>query len=90
MHTKVYFTGLQGCLVCCSHNNVCDFYTGKDLGFKSSLFNLVFANNAPSVRLWRKLGFTELACIPKAADLKGCAELVDAYQFYFDFSTFES
>jgi hypothetical protein len=63
---------------------------GKDLGFKSSLFNLVFANNASSVRLWRHLGFTELACIPKVANLKGSADLVDAYQFYFDFARLDN
>lgn len=59
--------------------------TGKDLGFKSSLFNLVFANNVASVRLWRKLGFTELACIPKVARLNGSPDLVDAFQFHCDF-----
>jgi GNAT superfamily N-acetyltransferase len=57
----------------------------KDLGYKSSLFNLVFANNVASVRLWRSLGYTELARIPKAASLRGCDELVDAIQMYYDF-----
>lgn len=28
----------------------------KDLGYRASLFNLVFANNTPSIRLWTKLG----------------------------------
>lgn len=63
---------------------------GRDLGFKSSLFNLVFANNMASVSLWRNLGYTQLACIPKAANLKGCSELVDAYQFYYDFTKTEN
>ena len=57
----------------------------KDLGYKSSLFNLVFANNTASVRLWRSLGFKQLATIPKAAALNGCDELVDAIQMYCDF-----
>ena len=70
-------------LLACTH-------PGKDLGFKSSLFNLVFANNAASVRLWRKLGFTELACIPKVANLNGSEDLVDAYQFHFDFSKLDN
>ena len=49
------------------------------------MFNLVFASNTSSVKLWRKLGFTELASIPKAANLTGQLDLVDAIQFYFDF-----
>ena len=60
--------------------------SGRDLGFKSSLFNLVFANNEASVRLWRKLGYTELTCLPKVAQLNGSPDLVDAYQFHYDFS----
>ena len=57
----------------------------KDLGYRASLFNLVFANNTSSVRLWRSLGFIELATIPKAASLEGSDELVDAIQMYCDF-----
>lgn len=57
----------------------------KDLGYKASLFNLVFSNNTASVKLWQKLGFTELCIIPKAARLKGCEGLVDAKQMYYDF-----
>jgi RimJ/RimL family protein N-acetyltransferase len=57
----------------------------KDLGYRSSLFNLVFANNAASVKLWRKLGFTQLAVIPKVAVLEGSEGYVDAYQFHCDF-----
>jgi GNAT superfamily N-acetyltransferase len=57
----------------------------KDLGYRSSLFNLVFANNEASVKLWRKLGFTQLALIPKVAVLEGSDGYVDAYQFHCDF-----
>lgn len=78
----------KSCYYFVSSSHLCELFVwgvGKDLGFKSSLFNLVFANNIASVRLWRKLGFTELAIIPQAASLVGSAELVDAYQFHFDF-----
>lgn len=57
----------------------------KDLGYRASLFNLVFANNVPSLKLWRKLGYRELAVLPKAASLKGIEGYVDAVQFYCDF-----
>jgi RimJ/RimL family protein N-acetyltransferase len=60
----------------------------KDLGYRGSLFNLVFANNTASVKLWMKLGFTQLAVLPAAAVLRtGVAEeteVVDAIQMYFD------
>lgn len=57
----------------------------KDLGYRASLFNLVFATNEPSVRLWRSLGYTQLAIIPKVAVLEGFEGYVDAYQFHCDF-----
>lgn len=57
----------------------------KDLGYRSSLFNLVFANNMASVNLWRCLGYKQLATIPKAASLRGNDELVDAIQMFCDF-----
>lgn len=57
----------------------------KDIGFRASLFNLVFASNESSVRLWKSLGYKELAVIPKVAVLEGEKGLVDAYQFYCDF-----
>ncbi|CAG8747991.1 36664_t:CDS:2, partial [Racocetra persica] len=40
------------------------------LGYKSSVFNLVFENNIPSIKLWRSLGFKEIGKIPNAARLK--------------------
>lgn len=57
----------------------------KDLGYRASLFNLVFVTNEPSVRLWNSLGYTQLAVIPKVAVLEGFEGYVDAYQFYCDF-----
>jgi L-amino acid N-acyltransferase YncA len=38
----------------------------KDLGYRSVIFNLVFAENSGARQLWRKLGFVELATIPGA------------------------
>lgn len=57
----------------------------KDLGYRASLFNLVFASNVPSVKLWRNLGYKQIATIPKVAVLEGEDGYVDAYQFYCDF-----
>eukprot|EP00903_Cladosiphon_okamuranus_P022442 g20642.t2 len=56
----------------------------KDLGYKASYFNLVFRSNEASLRLWRGLGFAELAVVPKAGRLKGIEGLVDAIQFHYD------
>jgi GNAT superfamily N-acetyltransferase len=38
----------------------------KSLGYRSVIFNLVFADNAPARHVWAKLGFSELAVIPGA------------------------
>jgi RimJ/RimL family protein N-acetyltransferase len=38
----------------------------KQLGYRSVIFNLVFAENLVARRLWEKLGFHELAIIPGA------------------------
>jgi RimJ/RimL family protein N-acetyltransferase len=43
----------------------------KDLGYRAAYFNLVFASNEASVKLWEKLGFVRVAVIPKCARLKG-------------------
>lgn len=60
----------------------------RDLGFKASIFNLVFVSNVPSVRLWEKLGFSKIALLPKVARLKGSkTEFIDAYQFYYDLTS---
>lgn len=38
----------------------------RSLGYRSVIFNLVFADNAPARRVWTKLGFSELGVIPEA------------------------
>src|SRR2546430_4172201 len=37
-----------------------------ELGYRSVIFNLVFAENQVARRLWRKLGFSGLAVLPRA------------------------
>ncbi|KAI8149647.1 hypothetical protein BJV82DRAFT_128869 [Fennellomyces sp. T-0311] len=60
---------------------------GPALGYKASVFNLVFANNEASIRIWRRLGFQEAGRIPEAARLKNSPDqLVDAIIFYYDFT----
>ncbi|CAG8601440.1 7623_t:CDS:2 [Paraglomus occultum] len=55
------------------------------LGYKASVFNLVFETNIGSIKIWRDLGFKEIGRIPKAARLRGHEKLVDALMFYYDF-----
>ncbi|KAL2911212.1 hypothetical protein HK105_209320 [Polyrhizophydium stewartii] len=57
------------------------------LGYKASMFNLVFETNTASVRLWRGAGFQEIGRVPGAGRLKGFDSPVDAIMFYYDFST---
>ncbi|KAG0211774.1 hypothetical protein BGX33_004089 [Mortierella sp. NVP41] len=65
------------------------------IGYKASMFNLVFESNVASIKLWRRLGFREIGRVPKAGRLRGQGELngeakegyVDAIQFYWDFET---
>lgn len=61
-------------------------WMARDLGYKASFFNLVFVSNAASRNLWQSLGFEEVGRVPKAGDLRGSEELVDAVQVYCDFS----
>ena len=56
----------------------------KDLGYKSSYFNLVFKSNIASVSLWESLGFERVAVLEKAADLKGVEGLDTAYGYRYD------
>ncbi|KAJ5316760.1 hypothetical protein PENANT_c016G00572 [Penicillium antarcticum] len=51
------------------------------LGYTYSVFNLVFANNPASIRIWDKLGFSVIGRVPKAARLENSEELVDALIF---------
>ncbi|KAF9353219.1 hypothetical protein BGX26_009007 [Mortierella sp. AD094] len=69
------------------------------IGYKASMFNLVFVSNVASVKLWRRLGFLEIGRVPKAGRLRGQGTpsqseqkdetegYVDAIQFYWDFET---
>eukprot|EP01121_Diplochlamys_sp_Union-15-3_P006100 TRINITY_DN1659_c0_g1_i1.p1 TRINITY_DN1659_c0_g1~~TRINITY_DN1659_c0_g1_i1.p1 ORF type:complete len:191 (+),score=24.22 TRINITY_DN1659_c0_g1_i1:92-664(+) len=57
----------------------------KDLGYKGSMFNLVFESNTHSVNLWRSLNFKEIGVVPKAGLLKD-GKYHNAIQFYYDFT----
>jgi ribosomal protein S18 acetylase RimI-like enzyme len=65
------------------------------IGYKASMFNLVFESNVASIKLWRRLGFKEIGRVPNAGRLRGQGELggdakegyVDAIQFYWDFES---
>lgn len=54
----------------------------RDLGFHAVLFNLVFASNISSVRLWEKFGFTRIGVLPDCGQLR--SGVSDAYQYYYD------
>jgi hypothetical protein len=65
----------------------------KSLGYKSSYFNLVFASNVASIKLWNKLDMKCVATIPNAARLNGMpvinpttneTQLDIAYGYYYD------
>lgn len=58
----------------------------RDLGYKSSYFNLVFKSNVGSVKLWESLGFERVTVLEKAARLEGLEEgvLDTAYGYRFD------
>ncbi|KAL5358720.1 hypothetical protein BJX96DRAFT_50010 [Aspergillus floccosus] len=48
------------------------------LGYKYSVFNLVFENNVASVKIWEKLGFQVIGRVPGAARLANSFDPVDA------------
>ncbi|KAJ4303110.1 hypothetical protein N0V90_002001 [Kalmusia sp. IMI 367209] len=58
-------------------------------GYRGSVFNLVYANNEASIRLWTKLGFQNVGRIPEAGRLKKAngdgEEYVDALVVHGDF-----
>ncbi|KIY46606.1 acyl-CoA N-acyltransferase [Fistulina hepatica ATCC 64428] len=63
-------------------------YYGPALGYKASVFNLVFSNNTASLRLWESRGFTQVGVIPRAGRLKvtgGGEEYFDAWVIYKSF-----
>lgn len=47
-------------------------------GYKYSVFNLVFANNPASIKIWNRLGFEVIGRVPAAARLANSEEMVDA------------
>ncbi|KAF9467627.1 hypothetical protein BDZ94DRAFT_1248581 [Collybia nuda] len=59
------------------------------LGYRASVFNLVYVNNTASIRMWEKLNFTKAGRIPQAGRLKRKGgdgeEYVDAWVFYKSF-----
>ncbi|GAA6061933.1 hypothetical protein JCM10212_001501 [Sporobolomyces blumeae] len=60
------------------------------VGYKGSVFNLVYINNVASVRIWDALGFQRAGLIPNAGLLKkkdgDGEEYVDAIVFHYDFT----
>ncbi|GHJ87171.1 hypothetical protein NliqN6_3573 [Naganishia liquefaciens] len=64
------------------------FY-GPALGYRGSVFNLVFKNNYASLAIWDSLGFSRVGLIPKAGRLKtgpnGEEEYVDAVVIWKSF-----
>jgi len=59
------------------------------LGYRGSVFNLVYTNNSASVKLWEGLGFKKAGLIPKAGRLRrkdgNGEEYVDAWVFHKSF-----
>ncbi|KAF7298062.1 Alternative cyclin Pcl12 [Mycena chlorophos] len=59
------------------------------LGYRASVFNLVYVNNVASVKLWDRLNFTRAGLIPQAGRLRRKdgqgEEYVDAIVFYKSF-----
>jgi len=59
------------------------------LGYKASVFNLVYTNNTGSMRIWDSLGFVRAGLIPRAGRLRredGIGEeWVDAVIYYRSF-----
>jgi ribosomal protein S18 acetylase RimI-like enzyme len=64
---------------------------GPLAGYRGSVFNLVYANNEASVRIWERLGFSRIGRIPQAGLLKSkdgkSEEYVDAWIIHGDFAT---
>lgn len=60
------------------------------LGYKASVFNLVYVNNIASVKIWDSLGFNRVGLVPQAGCLKNRIEgeedeFVDAYVYHKTF-----
>jgi len=63
----------------------CYLKLAPDLGYRASMFNLVFISNVPSIRLWESLGFKRTGTVPNAGLLKD-GKYHDANQYYYDFT----
>ncbi|BFZ64282.1 hypothetical protein YB2330_005425 [Saitoella coloradoensis] len=59
------------------------------LGYRQSIFNLVFETNVASLKIWDSHGFERVGRVPGAGRLKGQDKLVDAIIFSKIFSTEE-
>lgn len=55
------------------------------LGYRGSVFNLVYVSNVASVKIWDSLGFQRVGLVPGAGRLEGEEGYVDAIVFYYDF-----
>jgi len=59
------------------------------LGYRASIFNLVYMNNVASIRIWERLGFKRVGTIPEAGRLKTSdgngEEYVDAAVYWKSF-----
>lgn len=62
---------------------------GPSLGYKASVFNLVYTNNTGSTRIWDSLGFVRAGLIPRAGRLRredgSGEEWVDSVVYYRSF-----
>ncbi len=61
----------------CNHSQ----QLAKELGYKAMQFNFVASTNEGAVRLWSKLGFATVGCLPKAFNHPELG-LVDALVMY--------
>jgi ribosomal protein S18 acetylase RimI-like enzyme len=52
-----------------------------ELGYKAMQFNFVAASNDGAIRLWNKLGFETVGCLPKAFNHPGLG-YIDALVMY--------
>lgn len=59
------------------------------LGYKYSVFNLVFTTNEASWRIWDRYNFQRIGLVPKAGILKGYEEPVDAIIYGKDLTQVE-
>lgn len=61
--------------------------TAPRLGYRGSVFNLVYSSNVASLRLWETHGFSIVGRIPRAGCLRGADGYDDAFVIYRDFAT---